>query len=106
MLHGDGRNRWFDKVGKRTEGGGSAVTAATEVVDAWQVTHTADAYADQQPLAPPQCINLIVCANGRAGVSWEHAWGDGAAGGYRGVGGAAAKGCRGGGRCMSLLPLS
>lgn len=38
MLHGDARNRWFDK-----------------------------------------CFNLIVNANGRAGVAWEHAWGDGAA---------------------------
>jgi carnitine O-palmitoyltransferase 2 len=38
MLHGDVRNRWFDK-----------------------------------------CFNVIVCANGRAGVAWEHAWGDGVA---------------------------
>ena len=38
MLHGDARNRWFDK-----------------------------------------CLNLIVTANGRAGVNWEHAWGDGVA---------------------------
>jgi carnitine O-palmitoyltransferase 2 len=38
MLHGDGRNRWFDK-----------------------------------------CFNIIVCGNGKAGISWEHAWGDGVA---------------------------
>ena len=38
MLHGNGRNRWFDK-----------------------------------------CFNLIITGNGRAGVNWEHAWGDGAA---------------------------
>lgn len=38
MLHGDGRNRWWDK-----------------------------------------CLNLIVAANGKAGVAWEHAWGDGSA---------------------------
>lgn len=38
MLHGDARNRWFDK-----------------------------------------CLNIIVCANGKAGVNWEHAWGDGVA---------------------------
>lgn len=38
MLHGDLRNRWFDK-----------------------------------------CFNIIVCENGRAGINWEHAWGDGAA---------------------------
>lgn len=38
MLHGNARNRWFDK-----------------------------------------CFNLIVCANGKAGINWEHAWGDGAA---------------------------
>ena len=38
MLHGDTRNRWFDK-----------------------------------------CLNLIVTSNGRAGVNWEHAWGDGVA---------------------------
>jgi carnitine O-palmitoyltransferase 2 len=38
MLHGDARNRWFDKS-----------------------------------------FNLVVAANGRAGVQWEHAWGDGVA---------------------------
>jgi len=38
MLHGDARNRWYDK-----------------------------------------CLNLIVCANGKAGINWEHAWGDGVA---------------------------
>lgn len=38
MLHGDGRNRWFDK-----------------------------------------CFNIIVCGNGKAGIAWEHAWGDGVA---------------------------
>ena len=38
MLHGAGRNRWFDK-----------------------------------------CFNVVVCANGRAGIAWEHAWGDGVA---------------------------
>lgn len=38
MLHGDGRNRWFDK-----------------------------------------CFNIIVCGNGKSGISWEHAWGDGVA---------------------------
>lgn len=38
MLHGDLRNRNFDK-----------------------------------------CFNIIVCRNGRAGVNWEHAWGDGVA---------------------------
>ena len=26
-----------------------------------------------------KCLNLIVAANGRAGVCWEHAWGDGVA---------------------------
>jgi len=26
-----------------------------------------------------KCLNLIVAENGRAGVSWEHAWGDGVA---------------------------
>lgn len=24
-------------------------------------------------------FNIIVCANGKAGISWEHAWGDGVA---------------------------
>jgi len=38
MLHGDARNRWYDK-----------------------------------------CFNLIICANGKAGINWEHAWGDGVA---------------------------
>jgi hypothetical protein len=38
FLHGDARNRWFDK-----------------------------------------CLNLVVASNGRAGLSWEHAWGDGVA---------------------------
>jgi carnitine O-palmitoyltransferase 2 len=38
MLHGDGRNRWFDK-----------------------------------------CFNVVVCGNGKAGIAWEHAWGDGVA---------------------------
>lgn len=38
MLHGDARNRWFDKS-----------------------------------------FNLMVTSNGRAGVQWEHAWGDGVA---------------------------
>jgi carnitine O-palmitoyltransferase 2 len=38
MLHGCGRNRWFDKS-----------------------------------------LNVIVAANGKAGVCWEHAWGDGVA---------------------------
>lgn len=38
MLHGDTRNRWYDK-----------------------------------------CLNIIVCANGKAGINWEHAWGDGVA---------------------------
>jgi len=38
MLHGDARNRWFDKS-----------------------------------------FNLIVAGNGRAGIQWEHAWGDGVA---------------------------
>lgn len=36
MLHGDCRNRWFDKS-----------------------------------------FSVIVCANGKAGVNWEHSWGDG-----------------------------
>ena len=38
MLHGDCRNRWFDKS-----------------------------------------FNIIVAANGKAGIAWEHAWGDGVA---------------------------
>jgi carnitine O-palmitoyltransferase 2 len=38
MLHGDTRNRWYDK-----------------------------------------CFNLIICQNGKAGINWEHAWGDGVA---------------------------
>ena len=38
MLHGDNRNRWYDK-----------------------------------------CFNIIVCANGKSGIAWEHAWGDGVA---------------------------
>ena len=26
-----------------------------------------------------KCFNIIVCQNGRAGIAWEHAWGDGVA---------------------------
>ncbi len=38
MLHGEGRNRWFDKS-----------------------------------------FNITVCKNGKAGIAWEHSWGDGVA---------------------------
>ncbi len=58
MLHGNGRNRWFDKVG-----------------------------ADGQPpaaclISTPfslQSFQLIVTENGKAAVNFEHAWGDGIA---------------------------
>jgi carnitine O-palmitoyltransferase 2 len=95
-LTGAGRDAWADARAAllAAPGAGGALNAASlaAVDDAlFVLTLDGDAPATPEALSRTmlhgcgsnrwfdKCLNIVVAANGRAGVSWEHAWGDGVA---------------------------
>jgi carnitine O-palmitoyltransferase 2 len=95
-LTGAGRDAWADARAEllAAPGAGGALNAASlRAVDDSLFVLTLDGEAPETPEALSRtmlhgngtnrwfdkCLNLVVAANGRAGVCWEHAWGDGVA---------------------------
>jgi carnitine O-palmitoyltransferase 2 len=95
-LTGAGRDAWADARAAllAAPGAGGALNAASlAAVDDALFVLTLDGESPDTPEALSRtmlhgcgtnrwfdkCLNLIVAANGRAGVNWEHAWGDGVA---------------------------
>jgi len=95
-LTGAGRDAWADARAAllAAPGAGGALNAASlAAVDDALFVLTLDGESPDTPEALSRtmlhgrgtdrwfdkCLNIVVAANGRAGVSWEHAWGDGVA---------------------------